>query len=227
VEAALELGVPVPTLAAAVDARVVSADARARQRAADVLHGPRPVPPAAANPEGAARGRAADVADAVGAGTVAAIASVHDALHAGILCAYAQGFALVRAASMDHGWEVRVDELARIWTGGCIIRANLLHAVREAYRREPQLENMLLDPVFAGPLREAQPGWRTALATAAAHGIPTPALSASLAWYDAIRSPNLPQNLTQAQRDAFGAHGFLRTDRPEAGPQHSDWAPPA
>jgi 6-phosphogluconate dehydrogenase len=151
--------------------------------------------------------------------------AVHDALHAGVLCAYAQGLQLVRAASAEHGWDVRVDEVARIWTGGCIIRADLLHDVRETYAREPTLENMLLAPAFAGPMREVQPRWRAALAAAMARGIPVPALSASLAWYDGIRSPVLPQGLIQAQRDAFGAHGFLRTDRPEAGAQHDDWDP--
>jgi 6-phosphogluconate dehydrogenase len=213
VEAALELGVPLPTIAAAVDARVVSADARARQRAADVLFGPLASAPAA------------DAADAAGAAD-SAVDAVHDALYAGVLCAYAQGLALVRAASIEHGWDVAIDELARIWTGGCIIRAELLHAVRDAYGREPRLENMLLDPACAGPRREAPPRWRAALAAGTARGVPTPALSASLAWYDAIRSPSLPQSLIQAQRDAFGAHGFLRTDMPEAGSQHDAWAAP-
>jgi 6-phosphogluconate dehydrogenase len=212
VEAALELGVPVPTIAAAVDARVVSADAPGRQRAAGILHGPRAVPPTAARPAGEDKDATVD--------------ALHDALHAGVLCAYAQGLALAQRASHAHGWTLRLDELARIWTGGCIIRADLLHAAREAYAREPTLENMLLAPVFAEPLREAQPRWRATLATATARGIPTPALSASLAWYDAIRSPVLPQGLVQAQRDAFGAHGYQRTDRPLGGPQHSDWVQP-
>ncbi|MHC5210879.1 MAG: NADP-dependent phosphogluconate dehydrogenase [Planctomycetota bacterium] len=213
VEAALELGVPVPTIAAAVDARVVSADAQARQRAAGILHGPRAAPPTVARPPG-------EPLDAT-------IDALHDALHAGVLCAYAQGLTLARRASLAHDWDLKIDELARIWTGGCIIRADLLHAAREAYACEPTLENMLFVPIFADPLREVQPRWRATLAAATARGIPTPALSASLAWYDAIRSPVLPQSLVQAQRDAFGAHGFRRTDRALAGPQHDDWTPPA
>jgi 6-phosphogluconate dehydrogenase len=144
-----------------------------------------------------------------------------DALYASRICAYAQGMALIRQGSERYEWRIDLAEIARIWKGGCIIRARLLDPVRHAFSAQPALANLLLDPSLADALRSAQPGWRRTIARAAAAGIPLPALGASIAYFDAYRTARLPQNLTQAQRDAFGAHKYERTDRP--GLVHSEW----
>jgi 6-phosphogluconate dehydrogenase len=113
--------------------------------------------------------------------------------------------------------------MARIWKGGCIIRARFLEAIRAAYRADPELGNLLLDPSISAQIASAQAAWRKVIALATQWGIPVPVMGASVAYYDAYRSPSLPQNLTQAQRDAFGAHTYERLDRPEGGPIHTDW----
>jgi len=210
VQAALTLSVPVPTIAAAVDARTLSSDRAERQAAAGRFPAPPPALP----------GPAADNVDAW-------IDAIHDALHASVLCAWAQGLQMVTAANAPYGWAIDPAELARIWTGGCIIRARLLDEVREAARGPERMPNLVLDPRFAGRVQECTPRWRNVVAVAAQHGIPAPALSASLAWFDTLRSAELPTNLTQAQRDAFGAHTFVRRDAPDAGPVHADWTPGA
>ncbi len=205
VQAALELGVPVPTLAAAVDARTISSDRAGRLAAAARLAGP-PAEPLPGDED-------------------AWIDAIHDALHASRLCAWAQGCRLVAGANAPHGWAIDCAELARIWSGGCIIRARLLDDVARAFRSDPGLANLALDPGVSATLQQCEPGWRRAVAAAAQRGIPAPAMAASLSWYDAMRSADLPQNLTQAQRDAFGAHTFVRRDAPGAGPVHADWTP--
>jgi len=204
VSAALDLGVPIPSIAAAVDARALSAMVDERQLAARCI----PVPAVlSASPSG---GRHLEDA-------------IHDALLASRAVAYAQGMALLRVASKAHGWSLDLAEVARVWTGGCILRARLLVPIMAAFRREPDLANLLLDPAFEAYARHTQAGWRDVLGAAHRHGIPTPALSAGLAYYDAYRSSRLPQNLIQAQRDAFGAHGYQRTDGADDALLHSEW----
>ena len=199
-QVALDLGVPHPTIAAAIDARVLSSMKEERVAASKVLRGP--------DRSGAAPDRRS-------------LGDLHDALYASRICAYAQGMALIRAASIQYGWHVRLAEIARIWKGGCIIRAKLLDPVRHAFDRAPDLPNLLLDPAIAGEIVSAQAGWRRIGALASLAGVPMPAHVSALAYFDGYRSARLPQNLTQAQRDAFGAHKYERIDHP--GERHSEW----
>jgi 6-phosphogluconate dehydrogenase len=201
-QTALELGVPIPTIAAAIDARALSAAKTERVAASKVLGGP----------------AAKTLGD-----KASWIPAIHDALHAAKICAYAQGMRLIREGSEAFAWHIDLSELARIWTGGCIIRARFLDDIRAAFQRDAQLTNLVLDPQFRERMSKAQPGLRRVVAACCELGIPAPAFSASLAWYDAVRSDRLPQNLTQAQRDAFGAHTYERTDAPERGFVHSEW----
>jgi 6-phosphogluconate dehydrogenase len=200
---ALELGIAIPTIAAAIDARVLSSMKSQRVAASRALPGPAPQ---------MLRGESTHW-----------IAAVHDALYAAKICAYAQGMSLIRAASDAHSWSIDLSELARIWRGGCIIRARFLDSIRTAFKRNPALQSLLLDEDFRRRIEAALPGLRRVAAAAADLGIPVPAFAASLAWYDSVRSADLPQNLTQAQRDAFGAHTYERTDHPERGFVHSEW----
>ena len=130
---------------------------------------------------------------------------------------------LIGAASEANRWGVDRSEVARIWKGGCIVRARLLDPIRDAYRRDKDLPNLLLTPPLVRVLRKAQGRWRRTIGTAQRLGLPVPALAASLAYYDAARTERLPQSLTQAQRDAFGSHRYTRVDHPERGPVHTDW----
>jgi 6-phosphogluconate dehydrogenase len=197
---ALELGVPTPTINAAVEARIISAYKDERVRAAEVLHGP----------DGRYHGDRAAFIEAVG-----------DALYAAKICSYAQGFAMLRAASREYGYGLNYSELARIWRGGCIIRARFLDDVRAAFAEDPELPNLLLAPFFREAVASRQAAWRQVLRTAIELGIPTPALSASLAYFDSYRSARLPANLIQAQRDYFGAHTYERVDK--EGVFHTEW----
>ncbi|HZB25481.1 MAG TPA: NADP-dependent phosphogluconate dehydrogenase [Vicinamibacterales bacterium] len=202
-QVALELGVSIPTIAAAIDARVLSSLKTQRVAAARVLPGPDP------------RAAFADASrDAV-------VADLGHALYASRICGYAQGMALIRQGSDRYGWKINLAEIGRIWKAGCIIRARLLDPVRQAFARQPALDNLLVDADIAAVVGGAQAGWRRVVARSAAAGIPMPCHSASLAYLDAYRTPRLPQNLTQAQRDAFGAHKYERVDRP--GAVHSEW----
>jgi 6-phosphogluconate dehydrogenase len=200
IEAAVELGVPVPTIGAALDARFLSALKDERVQAEPLIAGP-PRNPAIA-----------------GEGLVAA---AHDALLGSRLCAYAQGFALIRTASAAHGWEVPLAEVARIWRGGCIIRARVLDLLLQAYGEAPDVPNLLVARRVSAQAQAAQAGWRRALAAAYQLGLPAPAMGASLAYFDGYRTARLPQFLTQAQRDAFGSHTYERVDRP--GVVHTEW----
>ena len=202
-EIALDLGIAIPTIDAALTARMLSALKDQRVAAAKKLSGPKS---AASKPE-----------------AKKLIKCLHDALYASKVCSYAQGMALIKAGSDEYKWGIKLDECARIWKGGCIIRAKLLEQIKQAFRRDPNLPNMLMDSEFCGLLNDMQDNWRQAVYTAVQLGIPVPALSASLAYYDSYRCANLPQNLTQAQRDYFGAHTFERTDKPEVGFVHVDW----
>ncbi|HSC26196.1 MAG TPA: NADP-dependent phosphogluconate dehydrogenase [Vicinamibacterales bacterium] len=201
-QVALDLAVPAPTIAAAIDARVLSSMKGERAAASTLIE-----PPAGAT--SFEQDRQSVERD------------LEMALHAGRICAFAQGMALIRAGSVHYTWHVDAAEIARIWKGGCIIRARLLDTVRHAFTVNPALPNLLLDPAIGEMLDGAQAGWRRTVARAAAAGIPLPAHAAALAYFDSYRTARLPQNLTQAQRDAFGAHTYERIDRP--GSTHSDW----
>lgn len=202
VQVALDLGIPVPSIAAATDARLLSGYKDERILAASTLPGPTPSP----------------VAD-----RAALVDQVHDALHGAKICAYAQGLSVIQAASHKYDWNIDLREIARIWTGGCIIRARFLDAVMDAFAAEPALQNLILAPEIRGRLARLQDGWRTVMSTAQLAGIPVPGMSTGLAWYDIWRTAELPLNLTQAQRDAFGAHTYQRTDDPEGPFVHTDW----
>jgi 6-phosphogluconate dehydrogenase len=201
VAAALELGVAAPTIAEAVAARTLSAAKDERVYAAPRLAGPTAVE---------------DHASTVDLDTL------RDALLAAKVAAYAQGFAVMAAASSVHGWDLDLGTIARIWRGGCIIRARLLNRMREAYAHDAALANLMLDPYFAALLAQTQDGLREAIVLAARRGIAAPALGSALAYYDGYRCARLPANLIQAQRDYFGAHTYERIDRP--GSFHSDWS---
>jgi 6-phosphogluconate dehydrogenase len=203
-QVALELAVAIPTIAAAIDARVLSSLKDERVAAS------RAFPAIDTRPSFAAAPRETWTSD------------LRDALQAARTCSYAQGMALIAAGSAQYGWNVNLAEMARIWKGGCIIRARLLDPVRHAFTSNPALPNLLVDPAVAADMQRAAPGWRRVVAAATTAGIAVPALSASLAYFDSYRSARLPQNLTQAQRDAFGAHKYERVERP--GFIHSDWS---
>jgi 6-phosphogluconate dehydrogenase len=200
---ALELGVPVPTIMAALFARNISGMKSERETAGAILTGPDPA--------------------AYGGGQDDLVRAVHDALTASIICAYTEGLQLIATASREYQWHINLVETARIWKGGCIIRARLLDMIMAAYDRDPALSNLLLADNCRALVNRAQDGWRFAVRTAVGLGIPVPAMQASLAYYDSYRTGSLPQNLTQAQRDAFGAHTYRRKDRPDEGPLHTDW----
>ena len=202
-QVSLELGVAVPTMAAALDARVLSSMKADRVQAEKLLRGPSSARPNAPRAE--------------------LVAAIKDALWASKVCSYAQGMNLIAAGSREYKWNVQLGEMARIWTGGCIIRARLLSAISSAYQRDPGLSNLLCDEALRPELEAAQAGWRRAVTTAQSLGIAVPALAASLSYFDSVRTASLPQNLTQAQRDAFGAHTYERWDHPERGPQHTEW----
>lgn len=200
---AFELGVPAPSIVAAVDARVISSRREERQRAGRLLRGPE-----RSLPDGDLEQLANDVRDAVYGSRIAA---------------FAQGMDLIAAGSSHYGWSISLAEVARVWMGGCIIRAKLLEPIRSAFDRQPQLANLLLDDDIAERTNGAQPGWRRATGTAARLGIPVPCWSASLAYVDGYRSARLPHNLTQAQRDYFGSHTYRRLDDPQSEAVHTDW----
>ena len=201
VESALELGVSIPTIIAAVNARIISSMKPERVAASKELTGP------TGKYDGDAK---------------AFITKVRDALYCSKICSYAQGMALIGKASQQmYGGKVDLGECARIWKGGCIIRAAFLGRIKHAFDENPQLPNLLLAPEFKQTILDRQQAWREVLMTAAQLGIPVPAFSASLDYFDSYRRDRLPQNLTQAQRDYFGAHTFERTDKP--GTYHADW----
>jgi 6-phosphogluconate dehydrogenase len=197
---ALDLGVCTPTIAEAVFARCISAIKDQRVAASKVLSGP------TARYQG-------DKKEFVEA--------IRQALYASKICSYAQGFALMDEAGKEYKWELKFGEIAKIWRGGCIIRARFLHRITEAYQRDPKLMNLMLDPFFKDVLTSAQEKWRHVVATAATRGLPVPAFSSALAYFDGYRHERLPANLIQAQRDYFGAHTYQRIDR--EGVFHTEW----
>jgi len=199
-ENALELGVPVPTIGAAVESRDLSTYKGERATASQVLSGPSP----------RYQGDRREFIEALEA-----------ALYASKICSYTQGMAILQVASREYNYGLRLGEIARIWRGGSIIRARLLDEIRLAFEQNPNLSNLLLDPELAAAVKSRQNAWRFVVKTAVALGVPCLAMSASLVYYDAYRSARLPANLVQAQRDYFGAHSYKRVDK--EGVFHTDW----
>ncbi|HIK27307.1 MAG: NADP-dependent phosphogluconate dehydrogenase [Oscillatoriaceae bacterium SKW80] len=201
VQSALELGVPIPTIIAAVNSRIMSSYKQERVAASKILTGP------TANYEGDRK---------------VFINKIRDALYCSKICSYAQGMALLSTASKTFGYNLNLSEIARIWKGGCIIRAGFLNKIKQAFNQNPNLSNLLLTPEFKQTILERQQAWREVVAVSAKLGIPVPAFSASLDYFDSYRRARLPQNLTQAQRDYFGAHTYERIDKP--GVFHTEWS---
>jgi 6-phosphogluconate dehydrogenase len=199
---ALDMGVPAPTIAESVFARFLSAIKEERVAAAKILKGPKK------KYRGSPR---------------ALIAAIHDALYCSKICSYAQGFQLMREAQKEYKWTLNFGEIAQIWRGGCIIRAVFLQKITEAYARNPNLANLLLDPYFNQTVQKAQANWRKVVSVASECGVPIPTFSSALSYYDGYRSARLPANLLQGQRDFFGAHTYERTDHPRGKFFHIDW----
>jgi len=145
------------------------------------------------------------------------------ALYASKIVSYAQGYMLMRAAGKQYGWNLNYGGIALMWRGGCIIRSRFLGKIKEAYDKNPKLSNLLLDDYFRGEIKHAQKGWRNIVSTAAKRGIPVPAFSTALAFFDQYRAEVLPANLLQAQRDYFGAHTYERVDKPRGEFFHTNW----
>ena len=200
---AVELGVPLSTIAAAVEARIISSMKDERVAASKELPAPE-VKPFAGDRQ-------------------ALIDAVRDALYASKIVSYAQGFVQLGAAAKLYNWPLNFGDIATIWRGGCIIRAQFLNRIKEAYEADPGLKNLLLAPFFRDIVAKTQSNWRYAIVTAIEQGVATPAFSASLAYYDSYRSERLPANLLQAQRDFFGAHTYERIDKPAGEFFHTEW----
>jgi 6-phosphogluconate dehydrogenase len=197
---ALDLGAPTPTINAAVESRIISAYKDERVAASTLLSGP------AVHYKG---------------DRDELIQAMHKALYAAKICSYAQGFTLLKAASEEYDYDLKLGEIATIWRGGCIIRAKFLNRIREAYERNLDLPNLLLDPGFKADVESGQEALRFVIKTAVENGIPCLAFSSALAYFDAYRTARLPANLTQAQRDYFGAHTYRRVDK--EGVFHTEW----
>ena len=151
------------------------------------------------------------------------VEDVRQALYASKICSYAQGFQLLKMAATEHNWELNYGSIALMWRGGCIIRAQFLGRIKEAFDANADLTNLLLTPYFADAMAECQQSWRRVIATAVRFGVPIPAFSSALAYYDGYRSARVPANLLQAQRDYFGAHTYERVDRPRGVFFHTNW----
>jgi len=199
-QSALDLGVAAPTIAEAVFARCMSAAKDERVAASKVLRGP---------------------STTYGGDRNAFVEAIRQALYASKICSYAQGFSLMKEAGREYGWDLNFGEIAKIWRGGCIIRAQFHHPITEAYERDPGLANLMLDPFFQNVLESAQESWRHVVASASTVGFPVPAFSSDLSYFDSYRRGKLPANLIQAQRDYFGAHTYERTDK--EGSFHTEW----
>jgi 6-phosphogluconate dehydrogenase len=200
---ALDLGIVTPTIDAAVDTRNLSSRKDERIEANKQIKGPE---------RGSYTGDRKEM-----------IQAIHDALYASKICSYAQGMNLIRAGSKQWNWNVDLGECSRIWKGGCIIRAQFLDKIKQAYQRRADLPSLLLDPDFKAWVEQAQPNWRKAVGAAIQTGVAVPGMSASIGYFDTYRTADLPLNLTQAQRDFFGSHTYARTDKPDAGMIHTEW----
>ena len=196
----LELGVPAATIAEAVFQRTLSARKEERVAASKILKGQKQ-----------------------SHGLALTTDQVRDALYCSKIAAYAQGFQLMAAAAAEYKWSLDFGAIAQIFRGGCIIRARFLQKITEAYARDASLKNLMLDPYFAGAIEKAEAGWRKTVAACALEGIPAPAFSSALSYFDGYRSAQLPANLLQAQRDFFGAHTYERVDAPRGKFFHIDW----
>ncbi|ESS73683.1 6-phosphogluconate dehydrogenase, decarboxylating [Methyloglobulus morosus KoM1] len=199
---ALDLGIPLTLIGEAVFARCLSAQKDERVKAAEFL----------------ARPKKAFTGD-----KQAMINAVRNALYAAKIISYAQGFRLLREASSEYGFNLNYGEIALMWRGGCIIRSGFLNDIKQAYQTNPDIENLLLADFFIDAMRQAEEGWRKAVIFGIEMGIPTPAFSSALAYFDGYRTERLPANLLQAQRDYFGAHTYERTDKPRGEFFHTDW----
>ena len=200
---AVEMGVPLSVIGSAVEARILSSLKDERVAASKELSGPAPA---------AFTGDRAQLIEAV-----------RDALYASKIISYAQGFVQLGVAGKLYDWNLNFGDISSIWRGGCIIRARFLNRITEAYRRNPGLKNLILDPYFRDIILRTQSNWRTAIQTAIAYGVAVPAFSAALAYFDSYRQNRLPANLLQAQRDYFGAHTFERLDKPAGEFFHFEW----
>ena len=200
---ALDLGVPLTLIGESVFARVLSSLKDERVRASAIL-GSRPKVVQIDN-------------------NAEIINALRDALYASKIISYAQGFMLMKEAAKEYGWDLNYGEIALMWRGGCIIRSTFLGNIKEAYDNNPALENLALDSFFTDALKTAEAGWRKAVVLAIENGIPAPAFSSALAYFDGYRSERLPANLLQAQRDYFGAHTYERLDSKRGEFFHTDW----
>ncbi len=199
---ALNLGIPLTLIGEAVFARCLSALKEERVAASKVLQGPKP---------------------SFGADRKQFIEDIRNALYASKIVSYAQGYALMREAAREYGWDLNYGGIALLWRGGCIIRSVFLGRIKEAFDNHPELPNLLLDPFFKEKVEAAQEGWRRVVATALVNGIPVPAFTTALNYFDGYRTERLPANMLQAQRDYFGAHTYERTDRPRGEYFHTNW----
>jgi 6-phosphogluconate dehydrogenase len=199
---ALDLGIPDVTIAEAVFARAMSAIKEERVNASRILNGPIPD----------FKGNKKEFMD-----------MIRQALYASKICSYAQGYQLLRAAVKEYKWDLKYGEIALMWRNGCIIRAQFLGKIKEAFDQKPDLVNLLLDDYFRKAIEDNQKAWRNVVATAVENGIPVPAFSSALVYYDSYRTERLPANLLQAQRDYFGAHTYERTDKPRGEFFHTNW----
>ncbi len=202
---ALDMGVPAPTIAEAVFARCISAIKDERVAASKILKGP---------------------GKTFSGDKKAFVTAIHDALYCAKICSYAQGFQLMREAQKEFSWKLNFGEIAQIWRGGCIIRAGFLQKITEAFERDANLANLLLDPYFQKTVTDFETNWRKVISTAVEYGVPVPTFSSALAYFDSYRSERLPQNLLQGQRDYFGAHTYERVDQPRGKFYHIDWPDP-
>jgi 6-phosphogluconate dehydrogenase len=202
-ELALELGVPIPTIDSAITSRTLSSLKEERAAAATQIK--------------------VNSGSGLGDFTDAKKASLKDALYASKICSYAQGMNLIKRGSEEFKWNINLSEVARIWQGGCIIRAKFLGRIKEAYQQNPDVKSLLLDANFKSAIESAQANWRAVVSSAVEQGIPVLAMSSSLAYFDMYRNDRLPLNLTQAQRDFFGSHTYERLDQPQLGFVHTEW----
>ncbi len=200
---ALDLGIPIPTIDAAITARNLSARKSERVAASKII---------SVRATGKYSGLSSQFKDVL-----------RDALYASKICSYAQGMNLIKAGSDEFKWNINLSEVARIWQGGCIIRARFLKKIKEAYLKDANLKNLLLNEAFNSRVESAQANWRIVVSTAMQQGLPILAMSASLGYFDMYRTADLPLNLTQAQRDFFGSHTYKRVDKPDVGAIHTEW----
>ncbi len=200
--AALDAGIPLTLISEAVFARCLSAIKDDRVKASKILNGPKPT---------------------FTGDKKAFINDLQNAVYASKLISYTQGYTLMQAAAKDCSWDLNYGGIALMWRGGCIIRSAFLAKIKDAFDKDPKLPNLLLNPYFKEKIEQAQTGWRRVIAAAVTNGIPTPAISTALAYFDGYRSENLPANLLQAQRDYFGAHTFERVDKPRGEFFHTNW----